>query len=444
VRRNDEVASRRASTRIAAWLALVAAGIVVASLGVLAVRHLLTVVVFLIALALAGAGAWVAATRRGIVRGAAAACAMLALVGGMLALVLSGAFEELVVLALSFALFGVAGRRALARSPEERRLHAPRGDRKVLLINPHSGDGRAERANLAGEAARRGIEPVVLEPGDDLRSLANDAAARADVIGMAGGDGSQALVADVASARGVAYVCIPAGTRNHFALDLGVDREDVVGALDAFDSDIEHLVDLAHVNQRAFVNNVSLGAYAEIVQDEAYRGAKLATAGRMIPDLLGDDASRPLRISFVGPDGEVSDTARLLLVSNNPYVLGRLVGFGGRPRLDTGRLGILAIEIAGAADAAALVSLEALGRVQRFEGWNEWSAEELAVDTDGPVSAGVDGEAVVLDPPLVFTTEPHALRVRLSPASDRRRLLRAQTHGGATELVRNLWHAAAH
>jgi diacylglycerol kinase family enzyme len=102
-------------------------------------------------------------------------------------------------------------------------------------MNPKSGGGKVERFNLVEEARRRGIEPVVLAPGDDLLQLAEQAVAGgADVIGMAGGDGSQALVATVATRHDVGFVCVPAGTRNHLAMDLGLDRADVAGALDAF------------------------------------------------------------------------------------------------------------------------------------------------------------------------------------------------------------------
>ena len=80
---------------------------------------------------------------------------------------------------------------------------------------------------------------------------------------MAGGDGSQALVASIAAERGVPMVVIPAGTRNHFALDIGLDRDDVVGALDAYGEARERTIDLADVNGRIFVNNVSLGLYAD-------------------------------------------------------------------------------------------------------------------------------------------------------------------------------------
>src|SRR5262249_36978633 len=137
----------------------------------------------------------------------------------------------------------------------------------VLIMNLKSGGGKAERFHLEDECRARGIEPIVLRQGDDLRQLAEDAISRgADVIGMAGGDGSQAVVATAAARPGVPLVVIPAGTRNHFALDLGLDRDDVVGALDAFADGVERRIDLAEVNGRVFVNNASLGLYAKIVQ----------------------------------------------------------------------------------------------------------------------------------------------------------------------------------
>jgi len=137
---------------------------------------------------------------------------------------------------------------------------------------------------------------------------------------MAGGDGSQALVASVAARHDVPHVCVPAGTRNHFALDLGLDRTDVVGALDAFTDGVERRIDLAAVNGRMFVNNASLGLYAEIVQSPDYRDAKVKTAASILPDLLGPDTA-PLDLRYTGPDGQRHPTAQLILVSNDPYQL---------------------------------------------------------------------------------------------------------------------------
>src|SRR5207244_10284211 len=193
------------------------------------------------------------------------------------------------------------------------------------------GGGKVERFGLVEEARRRGIEAVVLEPGDDLRALAEAAVARgADAIGMAGGDGSQAIVASVAAEHRVGFVCVPAGTRNHLALDLGVDRDDVVGALDAFGPAREARVDLATVNGRVFVNNVSLGVYAQIIQSEAYRDAKLQTVSTMLPELLGHHAT-PFDLRIDAPDGRPLKSVQLVLVSNDPYELQRLGGMGTRP-----------------------------------------------------------------------------------------------------------------
>jgi diacylglycerol kinase family enzyme len=173
----------------------------------------------------------------------------------------------------------------------------------VLFYNPKSGGGKAERFNVAREARDRGVKPTELHLGDDLATLVRDAIENgADAVGVAGGDGTQATVAAIAAEHGLPYVCVPAGTCNHFALDLGVDREDVVGALDAFTNGGERVVDLAEVNGRVFVNNVSLGVYAEAVQRTGYREAKLRTIADTVPEVLGTDGER-LDLRWTGADG---------------------------------------------------------------------------------------------------------------------------------------------
>jgi diacylglycerol kinase family enzyme len=407
----------RYRTRAAAWIAIVAAAVAAATLVELVFRNLPAMLVALALVVVAGTAAWIGLTRRGAVRALGIATAILALLGEVIALIAFELVDELLVLAIAVASFAFAGRIALraGRRPHDRDSRQVRGgSRKVLIMNPMSGDGKVTRFDLADEARRRGIEPVLLRPGDDLLAVARDAARRADVIGMAGGDGSQALVAQVAMERGVVFVCVPAGTRNHLALDLGLDPGDVVEALDAFDNGIERRIDLALVNDRVFVNNVSLGIYAQIVQSPAYRGAKLETMTTMLPGLVGPDAML-FDLRFRDSEGRRRDSAQLILVSNNPYVLDRLAGIGSRPRLDTGLLGIVAAEISDAAQAAELISLEALGQIRRFAGWHEWSAERFEVTSSGPVAAGIDGEATVLDPPLRFGIVPTALTVLIPP-----------------------------
>ena len=148
----------------------------------------------------------------------------------------------------------------------------------MLLINPRSGDGKAARAALADRARERGVEPVVLGPTDDLATLIAIAVDNgADALGMAGGDGSLATVAAAAAEHDLPFICLPAGTRNHFALDLGIARHDLLGALDAFTDGLERRIDMAEVNGRPFLNNISLGGSGDAVQRSGYRDAKLQT-----------------------------------------------------------------------------------------------------------------------------------------------------------------------
>jgi diacylglycerol kinase family enzyme len=407
--------------RIAAIVALIAP-VLMALVAAVALAGDVPVALLAVGLVLVcSAAIWFTLTRRGLRRALSAALAALSGIGLIVVLVANWrGVLVLVALLLLLAVFGLAARYALGRTGVTTvsgvaGAVVPVGaaESAVLIINLKSGGGKAERYDLAARARRRGIESVVLQPGDDLLELAESAIARgAQVIGMAGGDGSQALVATVAARHDIAHVCIPAGTRNHFALDLGLDRDDVVGALDAFTDGVERRIDLARVNDRVFVNNASLGVYAKVVQSDAYRDAKLGTWTSMLPDLLGPDAE-PIDLEFTAPDGSRRDDAPLVLVSNNPYRLASFAGAGTRARIDTGQLGVLAARVRSAADVSKLVALELVGQAGRFPGLESWSTREFEVRSGGPVEVGLDGEALVLDPPLRFASLPGALRVRL-------------------------------
>jgi len=287
--------------------------------------------------------------------------------------------------------------------------------RPALVINLRSGGGKAEHAHLAEACEARGIEPIVLRPGDDLLELAHRAVdGGAPAIGMAGGDGSQALVATVAAERQVPMVVVPAGTRNHLARDLGLDRNDVVGALDAYTDGVERCMDLAQVGDRVFVNNVSLGLYAAIVRSPEYRDAKVDTALAALPKLLGP-ASTPFDLRFSGPDGRRHERAHVIQISNNPYGQGA-DALGRRPRLDTGQLAVIALELENDRAAAAFLAAVAAGHPERFAGFSAWTTDVFEVDSGGPVDAGVDGETLSLPPPLRFTIRPAALPLLLPPA----------------------------
>src|SRR6476659_4029797 len=349
--------------------------------------------------------AWWALLRRGAPRAVGLGAAVLLLCVAILRVIMEArVIEDLLVLA------GIAGALAAARKAFEPKTELPaatRPARPVLFYNPLSGGGKAQRFHLVEEARRRGIATVELHRGDDLEQLVRAAVERgADALAMAGGDGSQAIVAMIAAELELPYACIPAGTRNHFALDLGVDRDDVVGALDAFVDGGERRVDLAEVNGRVFVNNVSLGLYADAVQRPGYRDAKLRTILDTVPEVLGPEGEG-LDLRWSGPGGHEHSSGAAILVSNNRYRLGRAVGSGTRPRIDDGLLGV------------TIVSAHiGRGEDQRLpqRSWREWSTPEFQVDSDGPVAAGIDGEAVMLDPPLRFRIRPGVLRVRIARA----------------------------
>jgi diacylglycerol kinase family enzyme len=437
--------------RAGAIVAIVCVALALLVLAVNAVLRIGAVVLALAGLLACVTACWYVVARRGAVRALATFAALIALgafITGVVLTVISG-WIVLAVAALG-VISVLSARYALGRTPKAIRSAARSarakaakvtakvagldGTAPVLIMNLKSGGGKAEQCGLADECVARGIRPVILQRGDDLVGLAEDAAAGgASAIGMAGGDGSQAAVASVAARHQLPFVCVPAGTRNHFALDLGLNRSDVVGALDAYGDQIERRVDLAEVNGQTFVNNCSLGLYAKVVQSPEYRDAKIRTAAEMLPDLIGPDAE-PLDLRFAAPGGQKLTTAHLILVSNNPYQLAHPGGRGTRERLDLGMLGIVAVQVSDAGEARNFTMLELTGQVQRFAGWQEWTSEGFTVGSGGPIEVGIDGEAMLLEPPLRFETRPGALRVwlpkhalRVSPAARAVRLLARST-----------------
>ena len=269
----------------------------------------------------------------------------------------------------------------------------------VLFVNPRSGGGKAARAAVAERAQERDIEVILLSPSQNLARLVHEAVTRgADALGMAGGDGSLAVVATAAQEHDLPFVCIPAGTRNHFALDLGVDRHDLVGALDAFTDAVERRIDVAQVNDRVFLNNVSLGIYGDAVQRPSYRDAKVRTLLQTAQAVLGPSREAP-ELHLVDDLGREHNHPAIVLISNNPYALERPFVTGTRPTLKSGQLGI--------------VVLDPPQDPRRGPG-RAWSATSLEINAPEPIHAGVDGEAVDLTPPLKLAIQPAALRVRIS------------------------------
>ena len=268
----------------------------------------------------------------------------------------------------------------------------------AAALPSHSLEWSAARADLAERARERGIEPVTLGLDDDLAALVADAAdGGADALGVAGGDGSLAIGAAASAQRDLPFICLPGGTRNHFALDLGIVRRDLIGSLDAFTVGVERRVDVAEANGRLFLNNVSLGVYGDAVQRPEYRGAKARTILATADEVL--TATAPIPAMHIADDaGHQHDTPLVVLISNNPYALDKPLVQGSRPGLDTGRLGIIVVDRPDTRPPPV----------------SAWTASSVDVSASAPLLGGLDGEAITLLPPVRFTIRSKALRVRIS------------------------------
>ena len=401
-------------TRSQHWLArlsFVLAGLAIVLLLVFAgLKSLAMLAVAVAAAVVSLAAAYVFLSRRGVLRWLSLAVFVLV----PIVVIVVYAFRHLLWIALLSAgvwlLASLTARAALAgeqpdwRMPEHPAQPPPR--HPYLIMNPKSGGGKVEKFDLKRKAEALGAE-VFLFGGSgpvDVAEVARAAVAGgADLLGVAGGDGTQALVAGIAAEHDLPFLVISAGTRNHFALDLGLDREDPSACLGALRDGVELRVDLGVINGQTFVNNASFGAYAEIVETPAYRDDKRNTTLNTLPDLLQGHRGAHLRVRA---DGTQIDAPQALLVSNNPYGAGDLAGLGRRVRLDRGILGVVGVTVSNAAQAAGLL------RGRHAAGLKVLATKRIEITADTPqIPVGVDGESIMMSTPVTCTVSPGALRV---------------------------------
>jgi len=402
------------TTRSQPWLArlsLLFALLAVVIVGVFARRHSIAMLaVGVAAAAVSLVAAFFFLSRRGVLRWLAAAAFILAPVALIVVYAAADLLWVAIVSAAAWLLATMTARAALAGDPADWRMPEyparPPASRPFLIMNPRSGGGKVGRFDLKRKAEDLGAEVFLMDSPEpvDVAEVARQAVARgADLLGVAGGDGTQALVAGVAAQHGIPFLVITAGTRNHFALDLGLDREDPAACLAALSDGVELRVDLGVIGGQTFVNNASFGAYAEVVDSPAYRDDKVATTLDLLPDLL--QGQRGARL--IGrADGTELDGPQAILVANNPYGTGDIAGLGRRARLDRGMLGIVGVNVATAHQAAGLI------RGRRAAGLSVLTATKIEITADTPsIPVGIDGEAVTLPAPVVCTIRPGALRV---------------------------------
>ena len=403
-----------AGTRSQRWLARLSfllAGAAIVILVVFAgLKSVTMLAVGVAAAAVSLAAAFLFLSHRGIRRWLSLAVFVLA----PIAVIVVYAFRDLLWVAVASAaawlLATVTARSALAGKPTDWRMPEqpaqPPARHPYLIMNPWSGGGKVGKFDLKRKAEDLGAEVFLIGgPGPvDVAQIAREAVAQgADLLGVAGGDGTQALVAGVAAEHGLPFVVITAGTRNHFALDLGLDRADPPACLGALSDGVELRVDLGLINGQVFVNNASFGAYAEIVETPAYRADKLKTTLDLLPDLL--QGHRGARLS-ARADGTEIRSPQALLLANNPYGTGDIAGLSRRARLDRGMLGVVAVKVRSARQAVSLL------RGENAAGLTVLTAKEVQISADaGQIPAGIDGEAVSISTPVTCTISPSALRV---------------------------------
>jgi diacylglycerol kinase family enzyme len=287
-----------------------------------------------------------------------------------------------------------------------------KGTSAYLIINPAAGSAAVLLGSLTRAARERGIRVHVLESGEDVR-LAALAAADDGVksLAVAGGDGSVAAVAWVAVERGLPLVVVPTGTLNHFARDLGLDLARPLLALDVLASGHERRVDVGRINGRPFINNVSLGVYAEMLGVPGYRDDKVGVAQAKLQAVFSDpELRRALRIT--PPDEAPLESVLAVVVSNNPYEFARWDRLGQRHRLDTGTLQVSVFDASALDELERLLAGTLLGAIVFRPALHHWTSERLETGVLGEVvRAGVDGEPITLEAPLRFSVDPGALRV---------------------------------
>jgi len=301
-----------------------------------------------------------------------------------------------------------------------------------LILNPAAGGAAGHLGGLTKTARERGIRVRKLAPGEDAR-IAAIAAVKdgTDVLGVAGGDGSVAAVASVAVERELPLMVVPLGTLNHFARDLGLDLMRPLHALGAFHAGHERRVDVGRVNERLFINNVSLGIYAEMLGDPGYRQDKLGVAQAKLQAAISDrELRRALRIT--PPEEAPLESVLAVVVSNNPYEFARWARPGQRHRLDTGMLQVSVLDASTLDELERLLAGTLLGILEFRPALHHWTSERLEMGVPGErVRAGVDGEPMSFEAPLRFTVEPGALRVLVPeelPASRQALPLEASWH----------------
>jgi diacylglycerol kinase family enzyme len=257
----------------------------------------------------------------------------------------------------------------------------------------------------------------VLVRGRDIGAEAEKAAA-GGVIVAAGGDGTVSTVAGVAVRTGATLGVLPLGTFNHFARDAGLPL-DLIDAASTIRQGVTRTVDVGELNDRIFVNNVSLGIYPRLVWErraEQRRGySKWAALSIALVKTWWSYRTLTLRVSLDG--AAIVRRSPFLFIGNGAYEA-EGIGLGARASLESGRLSAYVAPECGPVELLAMPIRALAGRLSPAVKFEAFTAREISIDPSrSRIGLALDGEIVVARPPLRCRIRPGALRV-LAPASE--------------------------
>jgi len=281
----------------------------------------------------------------------------------------------------------------------------------AVILNRNKGDRGEVAAALSALGVTAKIESVDGDAIGDRAEAAVKGGAKLVVVG--GGDGSVSSAAQALAGSGAALGIMPLGTLNHLARDLGIPAT-LQESVQVIASGRTRSIDIAEVNGRTFVNNAAIGLYPLMVidreaqQDRLGRSKRLAMLVASLRTLMRFHHQR-LTLSIDG--GEARVDTPLLFVGNNDYQLA-FPAAGQRDKLDDGELCVMLMRKKGvpgflAAVARALLGIQRADDMVRIDG-----VKQLKVDSArSTITLALDGETLVMKPPLEFRIRPGALKV---------------------------------
>ena len=290
--------------------------------------------------------------------------------------------------------------------------------RGTLFFNPSSG---AKLSDAEGEAMREaasaaGLDVIALSREIDPVQLVREGLARGQTLFIAaGGDGTvntvvQALVQHPEGTLAV----IPVGTYNHFARDLGVPL-DWREALEVALNGETRQVDAARINDRFFVNNVSIGLYPEMVARREAHGRDYPRWKARLFAFYGTLQRYP-HVNLTIQTAHHTETMRthVFLISNNSYDLSRIGVEAPRNTLQEGKLWVYWLPHLPRVALMKFVAKYLAGRVRQEPGFRSFRTASMRVQSArAAIRAGVDGEVFSFPTPLTITTVPLSLRVKV-------------------------------